>query len=295
LLSEKLFENQGLSLQKSKTRIMTASEFRNTSPIFISDDEEQSEKEGELAADAHSRSKRLLRFSLRFDPYSPTADEDYEKLKEEIRHFDILGLLKNELAKSRVHVALSRKIVAAIRYLDGSAKDDAVLSIIHNCDILYPIFSSVLIMMDQVYKELSDSAKKELIEKIIGLIRSGSHVFRVDVHLCFALRVLQHCHTEEVQQLLQDIYNSSQSDIVKRDIILIMFLWQDWYWLSDLRNKYRQLSAAEKKALLVSSYTLKDEGKHWRQHIKKELNPFESFIVNWAGSRIAEGKQGFSL
>lgn len=36
-LSEKLSENQGLSLQKSKTRIMTAAEFRTTSPVEAPD------------------------------------------------------------------------------------------------------------------------------------------------------------------------------------------------------------------------------------------------------------------
>ena len=96
MLSEKLFENQGLSLQKSKTRIMTSAEFRATSPITLQD-QESPEEQGRLAVDAHERSRKLLSFSLRFDPYSPNADEDYEKLKGEVRNFDIFGLLKENL------------------------------------------------------------------------------------------------------------------------------------------------------------------------------------------------------
>lgn len=295
LLSEKLFENQGLSLQKSKTRIMTAAEFRATNPVSILQSEGEAEERGRVAADAHERSRRLLSFSLRFDPYSPTAADDYEKLKKEIKKFDILELLKEELAKSRVHIALSRKIISAVRYLDGKTKDDAVLSIINNSDVLYPIFSSALIMIDKVYEELGDEAKAEIPKRIIELIRADSHVFRVDVHLCFALRVLQHSHNEEVQQLVKELYESRTSDILRRDIILIMALWGDWYWLSDLRNRYRQLSAAEKRALLVASYSLKDEGKHWRTNMRKELNPFESFVLNWASGRVSDGKRSFPL
>lgn len=295
LLSEKLFENQGLSLQKSKTRIMTSAEFRTTSPVAIPDDDSDAEEAGKRVADAHERSRQLLSFSLRFDPYSPTAEEDYEKLKKEIKRFDILALLKEELAKSRVHVAVSRKIISAVRYLDGKTKDDAVLSIINNSEVLYPIFSFALIVMDQVYAELGDATKAEISSRIVELIRSDSHVFRVDVHLCFALRVLQHAHTEEVQQLLKELYQTRTSEIVRRDIILIMASWGDWYWLSDLRNRYRQLSAAEKRALLVSSYALKDEGKHWRSSIKKELNPFEKFILKWAELRVNEGKRSVPL
>lgn len=294
-LSEKLFENQGLSLQKSKTRIMTSSEFRATSPVSGPKDEADAEEQGELAADAHKRSRLLLSFSLRFDPYSPTAEDDYAKLKEEIKRFDILGLLKDELAKSRVHVALSRKIISAVRYLDSKTKDDAVLSIVNNTDTLYPIYSSALIMIDQVYNELSDDAKAEVTKRIVELIRSDSHVFRVDVYLCFALRVLQHSHTEEVQQLLKELYEVRTSEIVRRDIILIMALWSDWYWLSDLKNRYRQLGAAEKRAFLVASYSLRDEGKHWRSNVKRELNPFEKFVLDWACKRVNEGRRNFPL
>lgn len=293
-LSEKLFDNQGLSLQKSKTRIMTTSEFRTTSPVRPAI-EKAPEQDGEGFADSHERSRQLLSFSLRFDPYSPTAHEDYEKLKDEIRQFDILGLLKEELAKSRVHIALSRKIVSAIRYLDGKTRDDAVLSIVNNSDVLYPIFSSALIMIDRVYGELSKETQEEIVTKITDLIRSDSHVFRIDVLLCFALRVIQHSFNEENQQLLKELYESRDSEIVRRDIILIMALWNDWYWLSDLRNRYRQLSAPERRAFIAASYSLRDEGKHWRDHIKKELNPFESFIIDWAGARVGQGKGGFPL
>ncbi|GAA4481145.1 hypothetical protein GCM10023157_19720 [Gluconacetobacter asukensis] len=274
---------------------MTTSEFRATCPVQEPLDDGIAEEEGKVIADKHERSKLLLSFSLRFDPYSPTAEEDYQNLKNEVRNFDILGLLKEELAKSRVHIALSRKIVSAIHYLEGRTKDDAVLSVIENSDVLYPIFSSALIMMDRVFGELGDNAQKRLTENIIALIHSESHVFRVDVHLCFALRVLQHLNTEENQQLIKEIYETRKSDIVRRDIILIMALWGDWYWLSDLRNQYRQLSGPEKRALLVASYALRDEGKHWREHIRKELNPFEKFILSWAGDRVGRGRKDFPL
>ena len=165
----------------------------------------------------------------------------------------------------------------------------------NNSDVLYPIFSSALIMIDKVYDELSADTQGEIIAKITDLIRSDSHVFRVDVLLCFALRVIQHSFNEDNQQLLKQLYESRNSEIVKRDIILIMALWNDWYWLSDLKNRYRQLSAPERRAFIAASYSLRDEGKHWRDHIKKELNPFEDFIIGWAGERVGQGKGGFPL
>lgn len=189
------------------------------------------------------------------------------------------------MAKSRIHTALARKIVAAIRYLDGSTKDDAVLSILNNCDVLYPIFSSVLLMIDKVFDELSQPTQATVVSEIQKLIRNRSHVFRVDVHLSYAMRVLAHANTADNQALLQQTYEERTSPLIRRDIILVLAKWGEWYWLSDRRNRFRELSGSERRAFIVASYILKDEGDHWRKHIAKELNPFEKFIMSWAGQK----------
>lgn len=293
-LSEKLFINQGLALQKSKTRIMSASEFRTTDPTRDQEHDINPEAEGQAAAIAHKRS-RLLRFSLRFDPYSPTATDDYERLKSEVKQFDIIDILKEELNKSRVHIALARKVVGAIRYLEGGTKDDAVLSVLSNAEILYPVFSAVLIMIAQVFDELSDATKKIIIDKIQKMIREESHVFRVDVHLSYALRVISHSNNTDSQVLLQHLYENRSSPLIRRDIILIMAKWGEWYWLSDIKNRFRTLTDPERRAFILSSYILKDEGNHWRDHIKKELNPFERFILEWAGEKANQPNWGIPI
>lgn len=282
-LSEKLFINQGLTLPKSKTRIMTSTEFRATNPI-----KDEKKLDEEVAADPaidHSRSA-LMRFSLRFDPHSPTADDDYEALKAEVRKFDIIGMLKEELAKSRVHTSLARKIIAAIKFLTGKAKQDAVLSVMDNCDVLYPIFSSVLMMIDDQFDNLDEATQNKVLDKIRKLIEEDSHVFRVDMHMSFAIRVLAHSNTPEVQFLLQRLFDSRPSEIIRRDIILVMARWVEWYWLSDLKNRYRELSAPERRTFIASSFILKDEGKHWRDHRKKEFDPFEALILKWASEKM---------
>lgn len=281
-LSEKLLVNQGLSLQKSKTRIMTSAEFRATNPL----------KGREDSADGAPRhpGAKLLQFSLRFDPYSPTAEEDYERLRQEISKFDIISLLKDELAKSQIHTALARKIVSAIRYLDPLVRDDAVLSILDNCELLYPIFSGVLLMIEQSFDSLSESVQGKVISILREKIISQSHIFRVDLHLSFAIRVLDHDNSPENQSLLQQIYDSNNSVLVRRDIILVMARWGVWSWISDQRNRFRTLSGPERRAFIVASYILRDEGQHWRSHIRSELDPFEEFILKWAGDKASDPK-----
>jgi hypothetical protein len=96
---------------------------------------------------------------------------------------------------------------------------------------------------------------------------------------------LAHSNSPDNQALLQQIYEERTSPIVRRDIILALAKWGEWYWLSDIRNRFRELSGPERRAFIIASYILKDEGDHWRKHIGKELNPFERFIMSWAGQK----------
>lgn len=287
-LSDKLLRNQGLQLQKSKTRIMSSAEFISTSPLKMED-----ATAGGPQDDLQAKAQGLLKFSLKFDPYSATAEEDYKRLKDELNRFDIISLLKAELTKSRIHVTLARKIVAAIKYLDEKQKNDAIVSLVDNPSLLYPIFSSVMVVAKAVYDELDESAKTRLIEKISILISSNSHVFRVGLNLSYAIRLLSCRHTPEVEELLANIYNESNSPLIRRDIILVMAKWGVWYWLSDIRTTFRTLTAPERRAFIVSSYYLSDEGKHWRDHTSSEFTPFEKVVKTWVSDKIRN--KGWSI
>ena len=288
-LSEKLFINQGLSLQKSKTRIITAAEFKATSSIREEEDNSDNDCIVSNVGDVVSP-KLLFRFSLAFDPYSPTAREDYENLKEELNRFDILGLLRSELQKSKIHAALTRKIVQAVRHLDENVRDEAIRTILDNSEILYPIYSSVLILLNQVFDDLSESTQIYVLERIRELISNDSVIMRVDIHLAFAIRILSHKQDESSQGLLEQLYENRRSPLIRRDIILVIARWKGWYWLSDLRNRFRELSGPEKRAFIVASYELKDEGKHWRRNNKNEFTPFEELVRIWVSKKSQDQK-----
>jgi hypothetical protein len=160
-LSEKLLSNQGLQLQKSKTRVMSGQEFISTSPLALHTDSDESApatpQNPDTSQTDKSRAGDLLSFAIRFDPYSPTARDDYEMLRKEIQKYDIISLLRAELVKSRIHISLSKKIVTAIRYIDDDLRDDAVLSLVTNADLLYPIYANVLIVAKALFENLTQN------------------------------------------------------------------------------------------------------------------------------------------
>ena len=294
-LSERLLRNQGLQLQKSKTRIMSGQEFISTSPLKLDDDDVEGTTEAVAGTPTslQEQSRSLLRFSLRFDPYSPTAQEDYEALKQEVEKFDIIALLRSKLSKTRIHISLTKKIIATIRFISPSQRDDAVFSLISNPDLLYPVYANVRMVAKAVFSDLGGTIGKDIISSVRDLITDDSHVLRVDLNLAYAIRLLSCCHSPESEELLIRLYDKQTSLLLRRDIILALAKWQAWYWLSDLRTRFRTLSPPERRAFVIASFVLKDEGKHWRDHISPELTPFEKLVMQWASGKM--GIAGWEL
>lgn len=278
-ISEKLLSNEGLSLQKAKTRIMTCKEFVDSTEFFIEYDDS-------------SRKKDFLRLTLKYDPYSLTADQDYKELKDQINKFDISSMLVNELSKSRVHSSLTKKLIKAIKYIGERERETAILSLLDNIDILAPLFSIVSIAIKELFLDISQKNQEKVLKVIRELISSNSHIIQVEINLCYAIRLLGLKYSDENESLLVQIYNRSVSDLVKRDIILIMAKWNVNYWISDRKNYFSNMKGWERRAFIISSFVLGDEGKHWYTHAKKEFNEVENICASWAKVRFK--KQGFT-
>ena len=275
-LSELLLINEGLSLQRTKTRIMTSADF-----LASSDFAKENKPENASAEEAMAFS----RIRLRYDPYSPTAEEDYEKLKKELRQFDIVGMLGRELAKSRIDESLTRRLIAAVRHLPLPTQNQAVSSLIQNLDVLYPIFPAVMILVKGVIQSLNKSTRQEVFSVIRELVFHQSYITQVPANLSYALRVLAYDESEETEALLAKLFKSPLNMMLKRDIILLMGHRGADHWISNCRKQFSVLTQWEKRAFIICSYILEDEGKHWREGIKKELWDFDKLVMKWAGDK----------
>jgi predicted RNA-binding protein YlxR (DUF448 family) len=279
-LCESLLENEGLSLQKTKTRIMSAAEFLETS-VFTTEEVEQDEEE--------SARRDFMTLHIHYDPYSDTAAEDYETLKGELAKFDIVGMLAVEMNKPRISESLTRKLVRAVKHLTHQSRDTAVLSLIENLPTLYPIFPTVMMVIRDVLADLSPQTRGRIFIELRRLIDTGSYLCAVPVNLAFALRVLYADNSEETDTTLIKVYSSTASSMIKRDIILILAAHNTDYWVSAQLKRYSSCTLWEKRALLVASYILEDEGEHWRRRVKGSFSPFDTLVSHWAGKRKQAG------
>ncbi|NPC70533.1 RNA-directed DNA polymerase [Corallococcus exiguus] len=283
-LSEKLVENEGLLLQKSKTRLLSSEEFIATSN---SSDQNPPESEDEKT------SRQFLSLRLHFDPYSNTAAEDYEKLKSELSRFDILKMLTREMNKSRIHQTLTRRLISAVKHLDHDTLNTAIISIFDNLAVLYPVFPGVAQLTRDSMDNLDPRTRTIVFDKIRTLIQTNSHITAVPTNLAYTTRLLAHDKSEEADSILDKIYKTSTNTALRRDVILAMAKREAAYWISDIKQGFSTQTPWEKTATVIASYILGDEGKHWRHSI--EFTPMQKLAADWAASKKKTNTWGIPI
>lgn len=278
-LSQILF-NEGLSLQKTKTRILTTEELRDASAHL---DLASTDDVKALPAEA-----RLMRLAVRFDPYSPTGQDDYEQLKNAVSQIDIVGILAREIAKTNIDTQVTKQAISAIRALAPEFRGGAVLTLLNdaNLETLAPVFSNIMRMLRSLYHELDSPTQNFVDEAMIKLIRADSHLIQNDLNLSYLLQVFGQRQSAAKESILMELFEPRYSPLVRKEIILIMAKWGVTYWLSDLIRRFGSLTGWERKACIVASFYLSDEGEHWRKHTKKTLSPPETVIRDWYQERM---------
>ena len=280
-LNEALLNNEGLSLQKTKTRIVSASEFLETSTFS---DLNKPEDQDELDK------RNFLQIHIHYDPYSATAEEDYESLCEELSKFDIVGMLATEIQKTRISEGVTKKLIKAIAHIDNSVKNQAILSLLENIHVLYPVFPTVMILLKSVITDLEEDTKQRVFSSLRNLITDDSYLCKVPVNLSYVIRILAHDNSDETGSVLIKVFSETSSMLIKRDTILVLAQHNADYWVSDELKRYNAATPWEKRSLLIASYILEDEGKEWRKRIAKSLTDFDLIVKEWASEQKSSGK-----
>lgn len=280
LLSEKLLRNEGLSLQKAKTRILPSSEFLAEYEGAKDDDD----------SPADTDVRRFMRLSLHFDPYSETAIEDYEELKVQLATFDLQRLLQREVAKSRIHSPVAKKLVTAIEHLDDRLKEQAIETLLDNMAVLSPIFPSLMLLFRRIYHSVSEPLKTRLVESVQLLIKGGSHITQVEVNLLFALRFLGEEPSQESETILNGVFKGTGSGLVRREIVNLMCKWEALHWLSDIKTQFNVLGPWERRSFVIASHVMADEGRYWRDKARKGFSRVERLCDSWAEEKQKLGQ-----
>lgn len=242
--------------------------------------------------DVDQEAVSFLRVPLRYNPYSPTSETDYQVLREHVHKHDVLGMLAREMNKTRVHEQLTRRLVQAVRFMDGTAKSDAALTLIETLDLLSPLLPTVFIVLRQVYNELDVDAQRHIakrIREVIGpgaVLRSTKRTFSLglDSEKAFALRLLSLSATHADDPLLEQLFKGTNSLLLRRDLILVRLQTGARHFLDELSASFGRLSRWERRAALAGSISHGARGRDFRSR-QTDLDPFERFVVQWVEQR----------
>lgn len=194
------------------------------------------------------------------------------------------------MQKTRVAEGLTRKLIKAIAHLGSSVKNQAVLSLLANLHVLYPILPTVMILLISIINDISEDTKEKIFSTVRHLLNTKSYLFKVPVNLSFAIRVLSYDNSEETDTLLINLFSETSLMMIKRDIILILAQHNADYWISDQLKRFNTATPWEKRSLLIASYILEDEGREWRKRIKTGLTPFDALVLKWAADQKVAGR-----
>lgn len=270
-LAEKLQSNEGLSLQKSKTRISHVGEFVSSTLHLVHD----------RGTDRLSESQEFLRVRLKYDPYSEDPLGDYDKLQDAVRKHDILGMLERELEKSRVHTPLVRKLLSAIPFMGQEVRPHIARTLATNLNVLAPVFPRVMLTLRWLVDEMATVDSQDVHSTLRTLVRSKSYLATGSVNLQYLVRVLARENSPENESLLAELFQTDTSPLVQRDIHATMVSWRHHPWVSDRLRSFNTMNSWERRTAIVGSFILGDEGSHWRKNNSNSFSPFEKVVRDW--------------
>lgn len=293
LLSEKLQINEGLALQKSKTRILSATEFIQTARFTLGIEPDEGSTTSASPRDLEAA--RFMRLRIKFDPYSADPEAEYDRTKEAVERFDVVGMLADEMEKSRIHGPLVKHLLRSARVLPDDVIEQVVPVLVHNIPHLSPVFPQLMLLIRDVASRLTPVTLDKVVNRIIELINERAPVMQLELHKMYALRVLQLQWNNETESTLARLFaDGAESPLLRKDILLMMAKWGNHFWLSDVLKRFQTFNAWERRASIVASYRLKDEGHHWRDNRTKGLEPLEVIIREWAAKKF-QNNAGWEL
>jgi predicted MPP superfamily phosphohydrolase len=275
VLSQTLYEYDGLSLQKLKTRIMRRSEFLRTFSLGVD-------------GDIDRQSMEFLRLRLRFDPYSQSAEVDYAALRGHVSKYDVVGMLAREAKKGALHVQLAKKLLHGARFIADEDVNALATTLADNLRAFAPIIGSVIALVRAIRPRMDSAVAGLLARRFTVLLDGGSKDYVTDLQRAAIVRLLSAVDAERdlVARVIGGELSASVSPLVRKECIWGLVRLRETVTLKELLPVLASdCSPWERRALLFASFLFGDSGRLARESARGGLSSFESLVSDWAQER----------
>ena len=274
----------GLSLNRSKTTILSAKHYRDFVAAQLGDGEDAS-----LA---------LRELDLHFDPYSDSATAEYEKLKQSFEKIDISFLLDLEREKSQPDAFVLAQIGRALKFQEPAVAVQLCATLLdpHNLDSFRASWSKIMrgvyaVRANDEFVSIFDAIDK-LLDRIPG---AAAHLLVPEANTLHYLRAIRFVRSDIRGAFVRRTYDETKSVSVRRACIDCWRHWGDRSNFTRLRNQWQNLGAEEQRMLWLAAAAFGDEGEKSRMQLRGTLTQawrlgieinargdFAAIYENWA-------------
>lgn len=273
----------GLSLNRSKTTILSAKHYKDFVSAQLGEGEDSS-----LA---------LRELDLHFDPYSDNASEEYEKLKQSFEKIDISFLLDLEREKSQPDAFVLAQIGRALKFQepDLAIRLCATLLDPGNLNSFRASWSKI---MRGIYAVRSNDqfavifgALDELLDRVPTF---APHLLVPEANILHFLKTIRFERTDIRGAFVRQTYDTTTSISVRRACIECWRRWADRSSFIRLRNQWSKLGADEQRMVWLAAGAFGDEGRKTRDQLRGSLAQAWQLGIETSETRETSETESFS-
>lgn len=255
--------NYGLSLNKSKTVFLSAKHYRDYVASQLGGDDAEAAK--------------LRKIDLKFDPYSDNPEADYDSLVETVETLEVRQLLNRELEKALPDTFLVTQIGRTIRLHEPAVALEIAATLLkqQNLHAFRSSFSTIMRGIANLRGDGRFAAIHEALDQLLDNVPIHSaHLLKADTSLLHYLRCLRFQRTLARASFVNELFDKTQLDAVRRACIDCWRGWKDAVSFNDLRNRWQQLSPECQRLYWLASFCFGDEGDKARQQAKRAVTQY---------------------
>lgn len=250
----------GLTLNRSKTTMLNAKHYVDYVAAQLGEGEDAS-------AD-------LRELDLHFDPYSDTAQAEYNQLKESFKKIDVQFLIDLEKEKSQPDSFVVTQISRALKFQEPKVAAQLCETLLdaRNLDGFRASWSKIMRGVYAVRANTEFSAFYAQIDQLLDqLIVVAPHLLMPEANLLHFLRAIRFARTDSRGAFVRKTYDRASSAAVRRACIDCWNYWLDRAGFNYVRNQWQNLTSDEQRMFWLAAGNFGDEGKHARQQLQGSL------------------------
>jgi len=272
LLAKILFENHGLTLQQSKTKIVTVEKFLSD---YLKEDEKR---------EVDTLSEKFYLLLTKIGIEDQYEDIDFDELTDEqqtaIKQLNLREILTEQIAQEEPDLPILKFLLRRLGQLGDTSALDLVFS---NFDKFVPVVKEAI---DYTLRlKLISSADKVRFGKIILDIYRNNQMMAA--HLDYSRMYLLQPFVADKDWNSSDqyvkLYNDAIDEFSRRQLLLSMGRSHLDFWFRSRKQSLQEMTPWMRRAFIYAASSLpKEEFKHWVRGIDGQLDVLERSIAKWA-------------